>query len=278
MATTEALTENPRQGINSEIPPCFGLDTWLSLSARPGCGHAYNETPVGLVVYVRNDPVNSIDPDGRDVCTPDGEGGYYCRPGIWVEPPPPGIGTGGDDGHRCWGGKCGGGGLGEQQRIAAAVSSGKNALTNKEDCRKLLQGKYEGDVAGLLATIQERGQIRKYTSGSMTFGTKDANGNVSVTIAATLGAGGANSIIGINDFGPFFNPTNTFLRTSSGIQAFDYLSFFNRAHGADLNEDQFREVIILHELGHATGAFGPDANNPEDSMDNTKAVIKDCIG
>jgi hypothetical protein len=65
MATTEALTENSRQGINFQIPPCIGLDARLSPNLRPGCGHAYDETPVGLVVYVRNDPVNLVDPDGR---------------------------------------------------------------------------------------------------------------------------------------------------------------------------------------------------------------------
>jgi len=66
MATTAALTENSRQGINFEIPPCIGPEAWLSPNLRPGCGHAYDKTPVGLVVNVRNDPVNLIDRDGRD--------------------------------------------------------------------------------------------------------------------------------------------------------------------------------------------------------------------
>jgi len=65
MATTAALTENSRQGINSEKPPCVGLEARLSPILQLGCGHAYDETPVGLVVYVRNDPVNLVDPDGR---------------------------------------------------------------------------------------------------------------------------------------------------------------------------------------------------------------------
>lgn len=66
MATTTALTENSCQGINSKIPACIGPEAWLNRSSRPGCGHAYDETSVGLVVYVRNDPVNLIDPDGRE--------------------------------------------------------------------------------------------------------------------------------------------------------------------------------------------------------------------
>jgi len=72
MVTTGALTENSRQGINSKIPPCIGPGAWLTRDLRPGCGHAYDETPVGLVVYVRNDPVNKIDPDGKDWLGPDG--------------------------------------------------------------------------------------------------------------------------------------------------------------------------------------------------------------
>jgi hypothetical protein len=62
---TCGLSQNSRQGINPKIPPCIGLEAWLSRDLRPGCGHAYDETPVGLVVYVRNDPVNYIDPDGQ---------------------------------------------------------------------------------------------------------------------------------------------------------------------------------------------------------------------
>lgn len=65
MATTAALTENTRQGINFQIPPCIGLEARLSPNLRRGCGHWYDETPVGLVVYVRNDPVNLVDPDGK---------------------------------------------------------------------------------------------------------------------------------------------------------------------------------------------------------------------
>jgi hypothetical protein len=81
MLTTEALTENSRQGINFQIPPCTGLEPWLSPNLRPGCRHAYDETPVDLVVYVRNDPVNKIDPDGRFAISWWAENG-----GDWWEP------------------------------------------------------------------------------------------------------------------------------------------------------------------------------------------------
>jgi hypothetical protein len=61
----EQLIENSRQGFAAQKPPCTGLETDLSRNLRWGCGHVYDETPVGLAVYVRNDPVNKIDPDGR---------------------------------------------------------------------------------------------------------------------------------------------------------------------------------------------------------------------
>jgi hypothetical protein len=72
MATTAALIENSRQGINFQIAPCIVPGAPLSPNPRWGCGHRYDETPVGLVVYVRNDPVNKIDPDGKDWLGPDG--------------------------------------------------------------------------------------------------------------------------------------------------------------------------------------------------------------
>lgn len=62
----EQLGENSRQGFAAKKPSCIGLESDLSRNLRWGCGHVYDETPLGLAVYVRNDPVNRIDPDGRD--------------------------------------------------------------------------------------------------------------------------------------------------------------------------------------------------------------------
>jgi hypothetical protein len=84
MATTAALTKNSRQGINFQIPHCIGLAACLSPNPRWGYRHAYDETPVGLVVYVRNDPVNKIDPDGKE---------WNCLFGdcMWYRTEPEGI-------------------------------------------------------------------------------------------------------------------------------------------------------------------------------------------
>ena len=71
MATAEQLSENSHQGFEVQKQPCIGLEAELSRELRWGCGHVYDETPVGIAVYVRNDPVNLVDPDGRsyyDMC------------------------------------------------------------------------------------------------------------------------------------------------------------------------------------------------------------------
>jgi hypothetical protein len=69
MTTAAELTENSRQGFEVQKPPCIGPTSDLSQNLRWECGHVYDETPVGIAVYVRNDPVNLTDPDGRDSIT-----------------------------------------------------------------------------------------------------------------------------------------------------------------------------------------------------------------
>ena len=65
MVITAQLSENSHRGFEVQKPACIGLESRLSQIAHWGCGHVYDETPVGIVVYVRNDPVNLVDPDGR---------------------------------------------------------------------------------------------------------------------------------------------------------------------------------------------------------------------
>jgi hypothetical protein len=65
MSMAEQLSENSRQGFAAQKPLCIGPETDLSRNLHWGCGYVYDETPVGLAVYVRNDPVNLVDPDGR---------------------------------------------------------------------------------------------------------------------------------------------------------------------------------------------------------------------
>jgi hypothetical protein len=71
MATAAGLTENSHQGFEAEKPPRIRLDGRLSRNMRWGYGHIYDETPVEIAVYVRNDPINRMDPDGhQDECSP----------------------------------------------------------------------------------------------------------------------------------------------------------------------------------------------------------------
>ena len=66
MVTTAELNENSRQGFEVQKPPVIGLEAWLSQNSCWGCGHIYDETPVGLAVYVRNNPVKLVDPEGKN--------------------------------------------------------------------------------------------------------------------------------------------------------------------------------------------------------------------
>jgi len=65
MVTVEQLSENSRQGFDVQKQSRIGLESDLSRNLCWGCGHVYDETPVDIAVYVRNDPVNLVDPDGR---------------------------------------------------------------------------------------------------------------------------------------------------------------------------------------------------------------------
>lgn len=69
MSMAEQLSEKSHQGFAAQNPPCIGLESDLSRNLCWGCRHVYDETPVDLAVYVRNDPVNLVDPDGRFVTT-----------------------------------------------------------------------------------------------------------------------------------------------------------------------------------------------------------------
>jgi len=65
MVTAAELSENSRQGFDFQNAARIGLASELRRNPRWRCGHIYDETAVGIAVYVRNDPVNLVDPDGR---------------------------------------------------------------------------------------------------------------------------------------------------------------------------------------------------------------------
>jgi hypothetical protein len=78
MATAAELSENSHQEFETQKPLCIGVEGGLSRNMRWGCGHIYDETPVGIAVYVRNDPINHVDPTGN-----------FMYPNDLLAPPPP---------------------------------------------------------------------------------------------------------------------------------------------------------------------------------------------
>lgn len=85
------------------------------------------------------------------------------------------------------------------------------------------------------------------------------NGTFHLVNAATIRE---NNTILLNADGAFSNP-----RMRVGSVRFD----------AGMNEVQMRALIILHELGHLTGAFRHDANDPFLSRMYTEWVREDCF-
>jgi hypothetical protein len=82
MATAAELSEKSRQGFETEKPLRIRLDGGLSRNSRWGCGHIYDETPAGIAVYVRNDPINHVDPTGNDAL--DDTLGYFSYEGLFA--------------------------------------------------------------------------------------------------------------------------------------------------------------------------------------------------
>jgi hypothetical protein len=239
---------------------------------------------VDLVVYVRNDPVNLMDPDGRDpiritVSAPHWEPEHSRIETPWDRPTKSGGSRGGGMGDDSRGGASSGGARGyresdNQTKVKENAVLLAGYYLGSNTCDSLLRGSYQGSLPQLLLSLLDKptdSNIR-YINGQIG---KKSGDEISVDIAFTVGRGN-NGLIYLNKMGPFENPTNTMMDTAGGIKGFDYLRWFNDTFETSLDADQYRAAIVLHELGHITGAFGPDRGSQ--SMDNTRNVIKDCIG
>jgi hypothetical protein len=98
--------------------------------------------------------------------------------------------------------------------------------------------------------------------------TVDQNGKVQVTGAATFrGEDGGPSTVFINTQGPFLN--QTMFVPGKGMTTLDF--------GTGLRGADFGALILLHELGHVVGKFGPDAKNPDLNRQYTQDVLKNCF-
>ena len=140
MATTAALTDNSRQGFELEKPVCIGLEYLLSRNTRQGWGHVYDTTPLGLAVYVRNDPVNLVDPDGHYACAIDGilcdkYIDYLTQTFAWLFGKDP---KGSPDANKVSPHERRLDELGVDLRTAKAIVRASSAVQNNEDCKKFL--------------------------------------------------------------------------------------------------------------------------------------------
>lgn len=74
----------------------------------------------------------------------------------------------------------------------------------------------------------------------------------------------------INTYGPFRNTTQL-VTTPSGVKSMT-VDFGTGFSGA-----QFGSLLLLHELGHLTGVFKPDAGNDQLNRSYTQQVQDACF-
>jgi hypothetical protein len=239
-----------------------GIQRWQS--ADSVMAHPYDPQSLNKYAYVRNDPVNWVDRDGRvpvPTCVYNEEG--ECIDTVIID-----DGTPSDSNVAI-----------PKKYIDPFVTAINRAADNalkllSGKCAELLQGNYKGDLADLLKSIQEKNDIRLIPLG---FGTRDSNGLIDVIMAFTPPVQTPERpFFYINRSGPFENPSAAILNTPSGQQYFNYLQWWNGIHESNLDTLGFQTTIILHELGHITGAFGEDAKSGK-STDYSKDVIRDCL-
>jgi hypothetical protein len=86
--------------------------------------------------------------------------------------------------------------------------------------------------------------------------------------AVTHAEGAPPASVFINSEGPFLT-TSMFVTGKSGFQTVDM--------GTNLRGADFGALLLLHELGHVVGKFGPDANDSELNRSYTEEVLKHCF-
>jgi hypothetical protein len=130
-----------------------------------------------------------------------------------------------------------------------------------DDCAKLFGGK----EAAYKALFGARYGYRnlggpKYNSNT---------GGATAVGAATFSNTRPQSV-DINTYGPFRN-TTLLVSTPSGVQSMT-VDF-----GTRLTGKQFAALLLLHELGHLVGIFGPDAGNDALNRQYTQQVQNACF-
>ena len=100
--------------------------------------------------------------------------------------------------------------------------------------------------------------------------TKDPNTGAISAVGAAINSATKPPSVYINNYGPFRN-TTVLVRTSSRVEShtFDF--------GTGLRGAQFGALLLLHELGHLVGIFGPDAKNSQLNRSYTQQVQDACF-
>ena len=155
------------------------------------------------------------------------------------------------------------GGTKDKGAINDFTNAFKDAVSrlDNEDCAKLFGGKDAALKAlfGANYAYRDLGN-RKYDADTQT---------VKVVGAATYSNTNPPSVY-INTYGPFRN-TTLLVMTPSGAKSIT-VDFGTRLGGA-----QFGALLLLHELGHLTGVFKPDAGNDQLNRSYTQQVQDACF-
>jgi hypothetical protein len=96
--------------------------------------------------------------------------------------------------------------------------------------------------------------------------TMNAEGSVKVVGAQTVR--GAPAAVFINSHGPFLNQ-------SMAVQGTDKWRTLDL--GTGLRGAEFGALLLLHELGHVVGKFGPDAQDSKLNRSYSEQVIQHCF-
>jgi RHS repeat-associated protein len=285
---------NTKKFTGYERDAATGLDYARARMYTSSRGRFMQPDPMGLAAsavgnpqslnrysYVRNDPINFVDPNGLEaklwICYADPwhyeeRGNYWWR--SWHCYEHGGGGGGGvirEDQQRD---QRGGGQVVDswtkEQKRRDALNKAKNAL-GREDCKDLIAGTYGEDPLGLLNTLDKNGQFNESPEETDYF--KDPENWA--TPAFTTGLGEAAQVKLVPDID---------IREPSRVQITGFYSKNNYAQQgvpSGLDVDTQRAILFLHELSHATGKFKHKGDNhPGQEIDHStlnKDIYEKCI-
>lgn len=278
MATTAPLTENSRQGFEVQKPPCIGFEANLSRNPRRGCGHAYDETASDLAVYVRNDPINLVDGNGKWwECDEYSEG--ECVSGFF-DPNPHMIpwstsndtSTGSLD-NDDWTSDCDAevdwevGAFTKEGSQANAVYNITGALTQvlalDSSCYKALGEDKAIDTLNQLISGKAMG-VGTLTASVTQDGKKKPCKNRRAAAITGVAVPSDYAAIVVDSQGAFF--TNG---PSAGVS-------WSSINGIAPNTNAYRALVILHELAHILNRMPSDGADPQQSYTNNVAIATAC--